>query len=89
MRKEEYLKRRTAFIIVGVCLMLLLYPLAGISWDAASLSYVVGLSMILYGCYCWAKGKGRGGWFLLLGLVGCVGFLILWRLKDNWIEVRD
>jgi len=45
--------------------------------------YVSAVALILRGSYCWAKYKGRSGWWALLGLVAPIGFIGLAVLKDK------
>jgi hypothetical protein len=35
------------------------------------------------GCYCWAKYKNRSKWFMLLGIVWWIGYIVMAILKDK------
>ena len=48
---------------------------------------VAAIGMEIYGCYCWAKYKGRNKWLCLLGLVAPIGFIPLALLKDKSVAI--
>ena len=41
------------------------------------------LSLYILTCFYWAMYKGRNKWFMLLGLVGLLGFIPLALIKDK------
>ena len=90
MTKEQYEKRRTSCCIPGI-IMTICAGGAAQDWTQSWLVFcllIIGTVLLIYGCYCWAKYKGRHGAFSLLGFLGLIGFLILSRLKDRWIETK-
>ncbi len=43
-----------------------------------------GVLTTLLGCYFWVvKGKQRGWWWILLGLLGPFGLLVIWQLSPG------
>ena len=44
---------------------------------------LVGLVVFIYGCFCYAKGKGHSPWWGLLGLLSIIGLIILVFLPDR------
>jgi len=44
---------------------------------------VIALVISITGCYFWAKGKGRSGWFSLWGVLAPIGFLGVTLLRDK------
>lgn len=70
------------FILLGVVLELagrLLWP--GTAYGETA-CFVGSISFII-GCYYYAKGKCRSGYWCLLGLLSIVGLVILVCLKDR------
>ena len=55
----------------------ILSPLLGIimNW--------VGLGILVWGCMNYAEGKGHSKWFGLLGILSCIGLLILVFMPDR------
>jgi hypothetical protein len=47
---------------------------------------VVGLVVFIWGCMNYAVGKGHSKWFALLGLLSCIGLIILVLLPDHHKE---
>lgn len=44
---------------------------------------ILGISIVLFACYLWLKGKNRHWLFMLWGLIAPVGFLGISLLKDK------
>ena len=98
--RETFKRRRTLWVWLGIGTLVLQYILAGASWEVESWDLVVLLSYatwfvwafsigaIIYGSYCWAKYKGRSGYFCLLGLIAPLGFIVLSVLNDKGIGER-
>jgi len=42
-----------------------------------------GYALFICGCFMYSKGKGRSFWWGILGLLGPLGLLILYILKDR------
>jgi uncharacterized membrane protein len=47
---------------------------------------LVGLVLFIWGCMNYAVGKGHSKWFGLLGLLSCIGLIILIFLPDHHKE---
>jgi len=98
--KETYRRKRNTWIWIGVGALVGEWITADASWIVESWDLAVLLSVLsdlcwvlligawVYSSYCWAKYKGRSGWFALLGLIAPLSFLILWGLKDKTPEVE-
>ncbi len=55
----------------------------------ALLFYVVGLVLFIWGCVGYAKGKGYTKWLGALGLLSCLGLIVLVLLPDRRKEYDD
>jgi hypothetical protein len=44
---------------------------------------VVGAVFFIWGCMNYAEGKGHSKWFGLLGLLSCIGLIILIFMPDH------
>lgn len=47
---------------------------------------LVGVVLFIWGCMNYAVGKGHSKWFGLLGLLSCIGLIILIFLPDHHKE---
>jgi hypothetical protein len=47
-----------------------------------NISAFIGLGLAVWGCYFYAKGKGRHGAWAFLGLLAFMGFIILAFFRD-------
>jgi hypothetical protein len=69
---------RTVMVIAG---LVIAYSSLLVTSDSVSLAmFIVGLGLVLWGCYLWAKLKGRSWAWMLLGFLapaGLMGLLIL------------
>jgi hypothetical protein len=76
---------RTALLLVGTTIgYLSLLP------EQAALAYsmlLVSICMSVYGCYLWAKLKGRHWILMVFGLLAPAGFLALAILRDKSKEI--
>lgn len=43
----------------------------------------LGLGFLVWGCMNYAEGKGHSKWFGLLGILSCIGLLILVLMPDR------
>jgi len=48
-----------------------------------SIALIVGLVVVLIGCYLWTREKNRAWGFILWGLLAPIGFLGIMFLKDQ------
>ena len=48
-----------------------------------SILTLVGLALFIWGCINYAAGKGHSKWLGLLGILSCLGLLILVLLPDR------
>lgn len=67
-------------------LMSLILILAGISigiifGDDYLATLILAASLVTTGCYLWVKRKNRHWAHMLLGLLGPIGLIWIWRLK--------
>jgi hypothetical protein len=76
---------RTALLLVGTAIgYLSLLP------EQPALAYsmlMVSICMSVYGCYLWAKLKGRHWIWMVFGLLAPAGFLALAILRDKSKEI--
>jgi len=56
---------------------------------AAAVLMPIGLTLTLWGCYLWAKKKGRSGWWCLMGLLAPIGYIVLMNLRDDSSLIKD
>ena len=72
---------RTALVILGT---LIGYGAIFVAQPWLSLGLLaVGMGLTVYGCYLWAKLKGRGWAWMLFGLLSPIGLLVLAVLKQK------
>ena len=83
--KEEYRKQRNVAVWSGLGLLILSRILASI-WLLSLLIWLVGLGVVIWGSWSWAKYKGRSGWWALWGLLAPVGFIPLALMRDKYIS---
>ncbi|MDD5510794.1 MAG: hypothetical protein PHI12_08290 [Dehalococcoidales bacterium] len=51
--------------------------------DARILFAVVGMALVLWGCYIWCKLKNRNIAWGLFGLLAPIGLIVLCKLRDK------
>ena len=76
---------------VGIILQIAGQVLASTSEAGAILGLVVvlvGAVFFIWGCMNYANGKGHSKWLGLLGLLSCIGLIILIFLPDHHKEIR-
>jgi len=72
---------RTALVVIGTILGYLSFLPGNLVIAYSMLS--VALCMSVYGCYLWARLKGRHWIWMAFGLLAPAGFLILALLRDK------
>jgi len=86
------MRKRTAYIIGGY--LLGGYLIFGLSYYLADSNNFVarifsiptkiaGLVLLSYGCYTWAWLKNRGWGHMFWWILGPIGYIVLWKMKDN------
>jgi hypothetical protein len=55
---------------------------------AGSILVLVGVVFFIWGCMNYAEGKGHSKWLGLLGLLSCIGLIILVILPDKNKELK-
>jgi len=50
---------------------------------------IVGLVCWFIGLSAYARSKGYSSWYSLLGLLSCIGLIILAVLPDRWVEAQS
>jgi TRAP-type C4-dicarboxylate transport system permease small subunit len=78
-------------IAVGIILQLIGRGLAATSDSGRILGAIlmlVGAVFFIWGCMNYAEGKGHSKWLGLLGLLSCLGLIILVILPDHHKESR-
>ena len=82
----EYKSKTISFVIAGLILQIV----GGIIAKAGFLGAMVGgpvallgSVLLIMGCCFYAKAKGYAWWFGLLGLLSCVGLVVLYLLPDQ------
>ncbi len=81
----EYKTKTNIGIGVGILLQILGAVLSGVESIAiiGLLMQVVGFIMFIWGCSCYAVGKGYSQFLGILGLLSCLGLVILVVLPDK------
>jgi hypothetical protein len=46
--------------------------------------YLIGIALCVWGCVHWCQAKGHWGILGLLGILSCVGFMIILSLPDKY-----
>ena len=77
----EYQKKSNYGIAIGLLLQIASVPLGGTI--IATLVLCAGAGFFIYGCCCYAIGKGYSGGFGLLGVLSLLGLIILVLLPDK------
>ena len=49
----------------------------------ATIAFLCGAGALLFGCVCYARGKGRSGAWGILGLTSLLGLILLVLLPDD------
>jgi len=57
--------------------------IVGAGYVAGLIGILLGIALSIFGCYWWAKGKGRSPAFMLWGVLAPIGFLGVALLKNK------
>jgi hypothetical protein len=68
--------------------MIFLVDQGYISPTAGLVFTIVGVMFFTWGCMNYAEGKGHSKWLGLLGLLSCIGLLVLIFLPDRNKETK-
>ena len=82
----EYKSKTVSFVVSGLLLQVVggLIAKAGfLGWLLGGPVALLGSVLLILGCCFYAKAKGYAWWLGLLGLLSCVGFLVLYVLPDQ------
>jgi hypothetical protein len=91
---ENWQKKATLGIILGIVLAILggIVPAIGsegvVFRVLGGLMWLTGTGLQIWGCYYLAKGKGYHGAFSMLGVMCCLGLLILLVLPNKYGDAR-
>ncbi|MDB4540258.1 hypothetical protein N9250_01080 [bacterium] len=77
----EYQKKSNYGIAIGLLLQIASVPLG--DTIISLLVLLAGAGFLIYGCCCYAIGKGHSGGFGLLGILSLLGLIILVLLPDK------
>ncbi|MBA7563999.1 hypothetical protein ES708_05661 [subsurface metagenome] len=83
--KDSYRIRRNTGVWIGLILLFMIRFLWAVPFVAIPL-WVIGVALLLWGCWNWTKFKGRSGWWMLWGLLAPIGLIALAVLKDKYVE---
>lgn len=80
-------KKKTNIGVGAGILLQILGRVLGTAGDGAAilglLLILVGAGLFIWGCMNYAEGKGHSKWLGLLGLLSCLGLIILLFLPDR------
>ena len=76
----EYKTKTNMGIAIGLVLQMAGFALNG---AFGSLLLFGGIGIFLWGCVCYAKGKGQSGLWGVLGITSLLGLIILIFLPDH------
>lgn len=86
-KKDSYKQGRNTGIWVGLIVLIIGRFLASI-FLLSMICWLIGLALVLFGSWNWAKYKGRSGWWALWGLLAPIGFIPLALLQDKYVEEK-
>jgi hypothetical protein len=81
-----YKSKTMTFVIAGIVLQIVgsIIAKAGfLGWLVGGPVALIGSVLLIMGCCFYAKAKGYAWWFGLLGLLSCIGLIILYFLPDQ------
>jgi Na+(H+)/acetate symporter ActP len=52
-------------------------------------TFIFQLKYWFEGFSCWAKAKGKSGWFSILGVLGPIGLIVMFILSDKGFTPQD
>jgi len=82
----EYKSKTWTFVVSGLVLEIIGGVLAKAGFLGGLLGAplgALGAVLLIMGCCFYAKAKGYAWWFGLLGLLSCIGLLVLYVLPDQ------
>jgi hypothetical protein len=82
----EYKTKTNIGVGLGILLQIIARALKTAWPSTASLATLIGLlglGLFVYGCFNYAQGKGYSRWLGLLGLLSCLGLVVLVVLPDK------
>ncbi len=82
-RKDSYRQARNCLVWSGLICMGVTraLPLA-----FSIIISILGVGLVLSGCWYWAKYKGKSGWWAMWGLLAPIGFIALSNIKDEYTD---
>jgi hypothetical protein len=83
----EYKAKTNIGVGVGLMVQILGRTMSGAGGALGLMGWLVtlaGLGLFLWGCFSYAKGKGYHPALGLLGLLSCIGLLVLVVLPDKY-----
>lgn len=82
--KPEYRKNTKAGLITGIVLQFAGRQLISSGSEVPGMVLaLLGAVLFIWGCMSFAQGKGYSKWFGLLGMLSCLGLLILELMEDR------
>lgn len=82
-KRDDYKIARFIGVGGGILALLLARGLTFIV-PVSIVCLLVGIALLLWGSWSWAKLKGRNGWYALWGLLAPIGLVALVLLRDKW-----
>jgi peptidoglycan/LPS O-acetylase OafA/YrhL len=82
----EYKSKTVTFVVAGIVLQMLggILAKAGfLGWLVGAPAGLLGSVLLIMGCCFYAKAKGYAWWVGLLGLLSCIGLVVLYFLPDQ------
>ena len=82
----EYKSKTVTFVVAGLALEILgsILAKAGfLGWLVGGPLAALGAVLFIMGCCFYAKAKGYAWWIGLLGLLSCIGLIVLYFLPDQ------
>jgi hypothetical protein len=82
----EYKSKTINFVVLGLVLQVIGGAVAKagfLGWLLGAPVALLGSVLLILGCCFYAKAKGYAWWFGLLGLLSCIGLVVLYVLPDQ------
>jgi len=89
--RPQHKKNTNIGVGVGILLQMaggLINSIGGIWIAVGVIVMLIGAVAFIWGCMNYAEGKGHPKWLGLLGLLSCVGLIILIMLPDHYVGAR-
>ena len=84
-KKDSYRKARNTGVWIGIIVLFITRFFGEVPFIGIPL-WVIGIALVLWGCWNWVKYKGRSGWWTLWGIISPIGFIPLALMKDKYVE---